>query len=40
MTADSRVLVDVSRCRLDRLPNLVILYEWVSNHRTERNEAR
>lgn len=39
MTADSRVLVDVSRCRLDRLPNLVILYEWVSIHRAGWNGA-
>ncbi|KAI0351567.1 hypothetical protein OH77DRAFT_931376 [Trametes cingulata] len=30
VTSDSRVLLDVSRCNLKRLPNLVILYEWVN----------
>ncbi|KAI0363251.1 hypothetical protein BV20DRAFT_1058201 [Pilatotrama ljubarskyi] len=29
VTSDSRVLLDVSQCRLDRLPNLVVLYEWT-----------
>ncbi|KAI0771069.1 hypothetical protein BD413DRAFT_476745 [Trametes elegans] len=33
VTAESRILLDVSRCPLDKLPNLVILWEWVSQAR-------
>ncbi|KAI0325011.1 hypothetical protein GY45DRAFT_309062 [Cubamyces sp. BRFM 1775] len=29
VTSDSRVILDVSRCGIKRLPNLVILYEWT-----------
>ncbi|KAI8982949.1 hypothetical protein BD414DRAFT_537953 [Trametes punicea] len=29
VTPDERVLLDVSQCKLDRLPNVVVLYEWT-----------
>ncbi|KAI0672624.1 hypothetical protein C8Q78DRAFT_668693 [Trametes maxima] len=29
VTGDSRIVLDVSRCSLDKLPNLVILYDWT-----------
>ncbi|KAI0636377.1 hypothetical protein C8Q77DRAFT_1092407 [Trametes polyzona] len=29
VTEDARVMLDVSRCRLNRLPNIVLLYEWT-----------
>ncbi|KAI0647639.1 hypothetical protein C8Q79DRAFT_640836 [Trametes meyenii] len=29
VTQDSRVVLDVSCCSLDKLPNLVVLYEWT-----------